>query len=76
VYGGFLPRVPFNAAFAREQLRRLRAGETPSDFWTGAAAAGAAAAAAAGGSATVEAEGGSATGGALAEHLLGIDVFG
>ena len=34
VYGGFLPRVPRNEAFLKEQRRRLIAGEPQADFWT------------------------------------------
>ena len=34
VYGGFLPRVPLNDAYAAEQLRRLKLGMPQPDFWT------------------------------------------
>lgn len=33
VYTGFLPAVPLNAAYATEQLRRLKTGLLPSDHW-------------------------------------------
>ena len=70
LYGGFLPRVAANAAYAEEQRAKFAQGAPPSDFWIEGGGEEEAEEEAAEVEATVNGEGGGTS--ALGEYLLGL----